>query len=39
MEMDRILEDIDLLKKVNLVDEYYHEHVGSKHRHFHLHNY
>ncbi|MCE5329921.1 energy-coupling factor ABC transporter ATP-binding protein [bacterium] len=39
MEMDKILEDIDLLKRVNLVDEYYHKHVGSKHSHFHLHNY
>jgi len=39
MEMNRILEDIDLLKKVNLIDEYYHKHVGSKHKHFHMHNY
>lgn len=39
MAMENILEDIDLLKKVNLIDEYYHKHVGNKHSHFHLHNY
>ena len=39
MEIDKIIEDIDLLKKVNLIDEYYHKHIGSKHKHFHIHNY
>ena len=34
----QLLEDVDLLKKVNLVDEYYHCHTGEKHRHFHDHN-
>lgn len=32
-----LLEDIDLLKKVNLIDEYYHRHPGSTHEHFHIH--
>jgi cobalt/nickel transport system ATP-binding protein len=36
---EKILEDIDLLKRVNLVDEYYHFHAGAEHRHFHIHNY
>lgn len=35
----KLLEDIDLLKKVNLVDEYYHRHEGNEHSHFHIHNY
>jgi cobalt/nickel transport system ATP-binding protein len=39
MEMDKVLEDVDLLKKVNLIDEFYHKHTGSKHKHFHIHNY
>lgn len=34
----KLLEDTDLLKKVNLVDEYYHSHEGIGHRHFHDHN-
>lgn len=34
-----LLENIDLLKKVNLVDEYYHRHDGNEHSHFHIHNY
>lgn len=34
-----ILEDIELLKRVNLVDDYYHRHAGSKHSHYHTHNY
>ncbi|MCR4436789.1 MAG: ABC transporter ATP-binding protein [Clostridiales bacterium] len=33
-----LLEDMDLLKKVNLVDEYYHKHDGSGHSHFHIHS-
>ena len=38
MPTDKLLEDIELLKKVNLVDEYYHSHASGKHRHFHDHN-
>ena len=36
---EKLLEDIDLLKRVNLVDKYYHRHEGSKHSHFHIHNF
>lgn len=36
---DKLLLNIDLLKKVNLVDEYYHRHEGNHHVHFHMHNY
>jgi cobalt/nickel transport system ATP-binding protein len=36
---DEIFKDIDLLKKVNLVDEYYHRHGDGHHAHFHMHNY
>lgn len=40
---EKLLEDIDLLKRVNLVDEFYHQHGGDEHRHehrhFHIHNY
>lgn len=32
-----LLEDIPLLKRVNLVDEYYHSHEGENHRHYHDH--
>lgn len=39
MPTEKLLEDIDLLKKVNLVDEYYHRHGGNEHGHFHDHNY
>jgi cobalt/nickel transport system ATP-binding protein len=39
MPTEKLLEDIDLLKKVNLVDEYYHRHEGNEHSHFHVHNY
>jgi ABC-type cobalt transport system, ATPase component len=34
-----LLQDIELLKKVNLVDEYYHRHDGNEHVHFHVHNF
>jgi len=34
-----LFEDIELLKSVNLVDEYYHRHDGAEHSHFHIHNY
>ncbi|BAH07259.1 energy-coupling factor ABC transporter ATP-binding protein [Clostridium kluyveri] len=36
---EKLLAEIDLLKKVNLVDEYYHCHEGNHHAHFHMHNY
>lgn len=36
---DGLLAKVDLLKKVNLVDEYYHCHEGSHHVHYHMHNY
>ncbi len=32
-----LLEDTELLKKANLIDEYYHRHPGSGHQHFHIH--
>jgi cobalt/nickel transport system ATP-binding protein len=35
---DKLLEDIELLKRVNLVDQYYHVHEGKDHKHFHDHN-
>ena len=38
MPTEQLLEDIDLLKKVNLADQYYHCHVGKDHKHFHDHN-
>lgn len=38
MPTERILENIELLKQVNLVDQYYHIHEGAGHRHFHDHN-
>ncbi len=34
---EKLLDDIDLLKRVNLVDEYYHRHEGHGQGHFHLH--
>lgn len=37
MPTEKLLEDIGLLKKVNLVDEYYHSHQGKDHMHFHDH--
>lgn len=36
---EKILADSDLLRNANLVDEYYHFHSGSDHRHFHIHNF
>jgi cobalt/nickel transport system ATP-binding protein len=35
---EELLENIGLLKKVNLVDQYYHFHGNIGHRHFHDHN-
>lgn len=34
----KLLEDVELLKRVNLVDEYYHKHDGGDHSHFHVHH-
>jgi len=39
MPTEKLLEDIELLEKVNLVDKYYHSHEGKTHRHFHDHNF
>lgn len=39
MPTDKLLTEIELLKKVNLIDEYYHCHEGNHHAHFHMHNY
>lgn len=39
MPTGELLREIDLLKKVNLVDEYYHSHEGKEHMHFHDHNF
>jgi len=38
MKTEELLENIELLKKVNLVDQYYHYHGNKEHRHFHDHN-
>ena len=37
MPTEELLKDVELLKKVNLVDEFYHQHVGKEHSHFHTH--
>jgi cobalt/nickel transport system ATP-binding protein len=37
MPTQKLLEDMELLKRVNLVDEFYHQHVGKEHSHFHTH--
>ena len=34
-----LLKEVELLKSVNLVDEYYHRHEGNHHTHFHMHNF
>jgi cobalt/nickel transport system ATP-binding protein len=39
MPTSRLLENIELLKEVNLVDKYYHSHEGKDHKHFHDHNF
>ena len=39
LQTDQLLNDIDLLKRVNLVDEYYHKHADGGHSHFHIHNF
>ena len=38
METGKLLENTELLKKVNLVDESYHKHEGAHHSHFHSHS-
>lgn len=37
MPTEELLLDAELLKRVNLVDESYHCHVGEHHKHFHMH--
>lgn len=39
MPTSELMADIELLKRVNLVDEYYHIHEDAHHRHFHMHNF
>lgn len=39
MQTSRLMDDLELLRRVNLVDEYYHRHEDGGHKHFHLHNY
>lgn len=39
MPTEKLLEDIELLRKVNLVDEYYHRHSDNHHIHFHMHQF
>lgn len=39
MPVSQLMENVELLKKVNLVDEYYHRHEGSQHSHFHDHKF
>jgi len=39
MNTEELLMDMELLKKVNLVDAFYHSHGGNHHSHFHTHNY
>jgi cobalt/nickel transport system ATP-binding protein len=37
MPTEKLLEDMELLRRVNLVDEFYHRHEGREHSHFHTH--
>ena len=39
LKTGQLMDDIDLLKRVNLVDEYYHRHQDGGHGHYHMHNY
>ncbi|MEA4966025.1 MAG: ABC transporter ATP-binding protein [Oscillospiraceae bacterium] len=39
LQTAQLLDDIDLLKRVDLVDEYYHRHEEHGQSHFHIHNY
>ena len=36
MPVEALLEDAALLRRVNLIDEFYHKHEGA-HAHFHIH--
>jgi cobalt/nickel transport system ATP-binding protein len=38
MSREKLLKDIELLKKVNIVDKYYHFHGDSNHIYYHDHN-
>lgn len=38
-DIDKVLEEIELLKKVNLVDEFYHMHGDHGHTHYHMHRF
>lgn len=39
LQTEQLMDDIDLLKRVNLVDEFYHKHMDGGHGHFHDHRY
>ncbi|MDR3271433.1 MAG: energy-coupling factor ABC transporter ATP-binding protein [Peptococcaceae bacterium] len=39
LQTDNLLGDLELLKRVNLVDPYYHQHSDSGHTSFHIHSY
>ena len=39
LKTPQLMDDIGLLKRVNLVDEYYHRHADGSHGHYHMHNY
>lgn len=39
LKTPQVMDDIELLKQVNLIDEYYHKHSGEGHGHYHIHNY
>ncbi|MGB4587818.1 MAG: ABC transporter ATP-binding protein [Clostridiaceae bacterium] len=39
MPMTELLMKFELLKQVNLVDEFYHQHVGKHHVHYHMHTF
>lgn len=39
LQTHQLMDDIELLKRVNLIDEYYHRHEDGGHGHYHIHNY
>jgi ABC-type cobalt transport system, ATPase component len=39
LKTPELLDNIELLRRVGLVDRYYHRHEDSGHSHFHIHNY
>jgi len=39
LNTSQVMDDITLLKQVNLIDDYYHKHAGEGHGHYHIHNY